>query len=153
MILLLFFGRYSHFKFRCLLKMPIFLKFSNWRIITAQTTYFKRIQNGQLYFHCGPFSVKTSYNDSTLFFGRYSHFKFRCFLKMPTYLKFQNWRIITAQTTYFKNIQKSQIYFHCGPFSVKTSYNDSTSFFWKIFSFQISLFSKCQSISNFQIDA
>ena len=122
--------------------MSIFLKFSNCRIIIAQTTYFENIQYCRIYFHCGLSLIKTSYNESASFVGRYFHFKFRFFLKMSIFLKFSNCRIIIAQTTYFENIQYCTIYFHYDLGLAKTSYNDSASFFWKIFPFQILIFFK-----------
>ena len=77
-----FFGRYFHFKFLFFYKMSILLKFSNCRIIIAQTTYFGNIQYRKIYLHYGLGLVKTSYNDySSSFFGRYSHLKFRFFKK------------------------------------------------------------------------
>ena len=142
MTLLPFFGRYFHFKFRFFLKMSIFLKFLNCRIIIAQTTYFENIQYCKIYFHCGLGLTKTSYNDSASFFGRHSHFKFWSFSKMSIFLKFSNCRLIIAQITYFENIQYCKKYFHCGLGLTITSYNDSASFFWKIFPFQISIFFK-----------
>ena len=83
-------------------------------------------------------------------FGRYFHFKFRFFFKMSVFLKFPTIHIIIAQTTYFENIQYCKIYFHYGLGLAKTSYNDSASFFWEIFPFQISIsFQKCSFLSNF----
>ena len=122
--------------------MSIFLKCSNCRIIIAQTTYFENIQYCKIYFHYGLGLAKTSYNDSASFFGRYSYFKFRFFSKMFIFLKFSNCRIVIAQTTYFENIQYCKIYFHYGVGLVKTSYNDSTYSFWKIFHFKFNFFSK-----------
>ena len=55
---------------------------------------------------------------------------------------FSNCCIFIAQFTYLKNIQYCKIYFHYGLSLTKTSYNDSASFFWKIFSFLISIFFK-----------
>ena len=65
---------------------------------------------------------------------------------MSIFLKFSNCCIIIAQTTYFENIQYCKIYFHYGLGLTKTSYNDSASFFWKIFPFQISIFFSKMSI-------
>ena len=67
-----------------------------------------------------------------------SNFDF--FSKKSIFLKFSNCCIIIAQTTYFENIQYCKIYFHYGVGLTKTSYYVSASFFWKIFSFQISIF-------------
>ena len=68
---------------------------------------------------------------------------------MSILLKFSNCRIIIAKTTYFVNIQYCKKYFHYGLGLTKTSYNDSASFFWKIFSFQISIFSKISIFLKF----
>ena len=121
--------------------MLIFLKFSNCRIIIAQTTYFKNIQYQNIYFHCRLIFTKTSYNDTASFLGRYFHFKFRSFQNVH-FLKFSNCRILIAQTTNFENIQYYKIYFHYGLVLTKTSHNNSASYFWKIFIFQISIFFK-----------
>ena len=129
-------------------KKSIFFKFSNCRIIIAQTTYFENIQYCKIYFHYGLGLTKTSYNDSASFFGRYSHFKFRFFWKMSIFFKFSNCRIIIAQTSYFENIQNCKIYFHYGLGLAKTSYKDCASFFWKIFSFKISVFIKIVHFSQ-----
>ena len=69
MILLHFLGRNSHFKFCIFKKVTIFLKFLNYRIITAKTTFFENTQYSQIYIHYGPVAGKSSYNDFTLFFG------------------------------------------------------------------------------------
>ena len=61
---------------------------------------------------------------------------------MSIFLKFSTCRMIIAQTTYFANIQYFKIYFYYGLSLAKTSYNDTASFYWKIFSFQISIFFK-----------
>ena len=130
--------------------MSIFLKFSICCIIIAKTTYFENIQYCKIYFHYGLSLIKTCYNDSASFFGRYFHFKFRFFSKMSIFLKFSNCRIIIAHTTYFENIQYCKISFHYGPGLAKTSYNDSASLFWKIFRFKISIFfKKIQFLSKF----
>ena len=111
--------------------MPIFLKVSNCRIIIAQTTYSENIQHGKMYFYHGLVLTKTNYNDSVSFFGRYFHFKFQFFSKMPIFLKVSNCRMIIAQITYFENIQYGKIYIqHCIDLT-KTSYNDSAFIFWK----------------------
>ena len=135
-----FFGSYSHFKFLFFSKMSIFLKFSNWRKILVQTTYFENILYCKIYFNYGLDLTKTSYNDSASFFGRYSHFKFLFFSKMSIFLKFSNCRRIIAQTTYFENIQYCKIYFHYGPGLAKTSYNDSAFFFGRYSHFKFRLF-------------
>ena len=129
MILLPFFGRYSHFKFQFFLKMSIFLKLSSCCIIIAETTYFKNIQYCKIYFHYDLGLAKTSYNDSASFFGRYSHFKFRFFSKISIFLKFLNCRIIITKTTYFENIQYCKIYYPYGLGLTQTSYNDFATFF------------------------
>ena len=124
--------------------MSIFLKFSNCRIIIAQTTYFENIQYCKIYFQYGLGLAKTSYNDSASFFWKIYPFQISIifFSKMSILLKFSNYCIIIAQTTYFENIQYCKIYFPYGLGLTKTSYNNSAPFFWKIFSFQISFFSQ-----------
>ena len=77
------------------------------------------------------------------------------FKKCPFFSKFSKCRKTIAQTTYFEEIQYCKIYFHYSLDLAKTSYNDSASFFWKIFPFQISIFFKNvlfrQSFSNCRI--
>ena len=142
MTLLLFFERYSHFKFIFFWKISIFLKFWNCCIIIAQTTYFENIKYCKIYIHYGLGLTKTCYNDPAAFFGRYSYFKLRFILKKVHFSQVFNCRIIKAQTTYFENIKYCKEKFHYGLSLAETSYNDSISFFWKIFSFQISIFFK-----------
>ena len=135
--------------------MSIFLKFSNCSKIMVQTTYFEKIQYCKIYFHYSLGLTKTSYNDSACFFLEdilISNFEF--FSKMFILLKFLNCRIIIAQTTYFENFQYCKINFHYGLGLTKTSYNDSASFFWKIFLISnFEFFQKCPFFSSFQIAA
>ena len=133
MILLPFFVRYSHFKFRFFSKMTIFLKVSNCLIIIAQTTCFENIKYCKIYFHYGLVLTKTNYNYSASFLWKIFHFQFRFFQKMSIFLIFSNCRIIIAQTTYFENIKYCKINFHYGLVLNKTNYNDFSSFLWKIF--------------------
>ena len=129
--------------------MSIFLKFSNCRIIIAQTTYFENIQYCKKYFHYGLGLTKTSYNDSVSFFGRYFHFKFQFFSKMSIFLKFSNCFIIIAQTTYFENNQYCKMYFHYGVGLTKTCYNESASFVGRYFHFKFRFFLKMSIFLKF----
>ena len=122
--------------------MSFFLKYSNNRIIIAQTTFFENIQYCKIYFHYGLGLTKTSYNDSASLFWKKFLYQNLIFFKMSIYLKFSNCRIIIAQTTYFVKIKYCKIYFYYGLGLTKISFNDSASFFWKIFPFQISIFFK-----------
>ena len=134
--------------------MSIFLKFLNFRIIIAQTTYFENIQYCKIYFDYVQCLTKTSYNDSVSFFWNIFPFQNSIFFKISIFLKFSNCRIIIAQTTSFENIQDCKIYFPYGLGLTKTSYNDSAPSFWKIFPFQILIFSKMSiflKFSNFRI--
>jgi len=65
--------------------------------------------------------IKTSYNNSTSFFWKIFPFQISIVSKMPFFLKVSNCRIITAQTTFFENIQYGKIYFHNGLVLTKTS--------------------------------
>ena len=136
--------------------MSIFLKVSNCRIIIAQTTYFENIQYCKIYFHyILGFYVWLKLVTMTLLpsFGRDFHFKFE-FFKKCLFFSIFILPHIKAQTTYFENIKYCKIYFQYGLGLVKTKYNDSVSFFWKIFLFQISFFFKNVHFSwNFQIAA
>ena len=87
--------------------MPIFLQFSNCRIIKAQTTYFEKIHYCKIYFHYGLVLTKTRYNDALSFFLNIFPLQISTFKKKTIFLKLQiaNCRIIKAQNTYFANIQ------------------------------------------------
>ena len=61
---------------------------------------------------------------------------------MTVFLKFSNCCIITNQITYFVTIQYDKIYFSCSLVQGETSYNKFPSFFRKIFSFKMLLFSE-----------
>ena len=117
-------------------KCPFSSKFSNCYIIIAQTTHFKNIQICNIYFHYGLCLAKLVKMSLLPFFERYISILNLIFFQICQFLsKFSNCRIILAQTTYIENIQYCKIYFHYGPNLNKTSYNDSASFFWKIFPF------------------
>ena len=125
--------------------MYIFLKFSNCRIIITQTTYFENIQYCKIYFYYCLGLTKTKYNDSASYFWKIFPFQISIFLKFVDFFQNSNCRIIIAQTIYFVNIQYCEIYFHYGLGLTKTSYNDSASFFWKIFPISnLDFFQKCQ---------
>ena len=70
--------------------MPIFLKFSNCRIITAQITNYENIQYIQIYFHYDFVSDKIRYNDSTSLIKKIFPFQILIFFKNAYfYLNFQ----------------------------------------------------------------
>ena len=86
-----FFWKILPFQILTFFKKSIFLKFSNCRIIIAQTTYFENIQYCKIYFQYIIGLAKTNYNDSAFFFKRYSHFKVCLFFKKVTF--FSNFQI------------------------------------------------------------
>ena len=108
--------------------MPIFIKYSNCRIIIAQTTYFENIQYCKIYFHYGLGLAKTNYNDFVSFFWKIFSFQISIFYKNTHFSQILNCCIIIAQTTYFENIQYGKKYFHYGLILIKTSYIDFVSF-------------------------
>ena len=63
-----FFWKISTFQVLNFFKMFIFFKFSNYRIILAQTIYFENIQYCEINIQNGIGLAKTSYNDSASFF-------------------------------------------------------------------------------------
>ena len=124
------------------LKDVNFFKFSNCRMIIAQTTYFENIQYCKIYFYYVVSLAKTSYTDSASFFCKIFPYQLSIFFKNVYFSQILELPHNIAQTTYFENIQYCRIYFHYGLSLTKTGYNDSASFFWKIFPFQISIFFK-----------
>ena len=120
--------------------MPIFMKFSNCRIVIVQTTNFETIQYDKIHIPRSLVCVKTSYNEFCLVFLENISILNFVFLKMTIFLKLSNCHIITHQITYFKNIKYDKIYFPCRLICGKTSYKEFASFFWEIFPFQISIF-------------
>ena len=115
--------------------MSIFLKFSNYCIIIDQTVYFENIQYCKI-----NFLVKLV-TTILLHLLKGNPISFSFFFKNVYFS--QIFKLLhNSQTTYFENIQYCKIYFHYGVILAKTSYNDSTFFFWKIFSFQNSIFFK-----------
>ena len=63
----LFFWKIFLFQISFFSEMPIFVKFSNCRIVTAQTTNFETIQYDKTYFSCSLVCCKTSYNKFAFF--------------------------------------------------------------------------------------
>ena len=90
--------------------MSILLKFSNCRIIIAQTTYFENIQYCKIYFHYGLGLTKTNYNYSASFFWKIFQIQISIF-KNVHFSQVFKLPLIIAQTTYFENIQYCKIYF------------------------------------------
>ena len=123
--------------------MSIFLKFSNCRIIIAQTTYFENIKYCKIYHHCGLILKKNSYNDSAFFFWKIFKFPISIFWIMPIFLKVSNCLTIIARITYFENLQYCKIYFHYGLVLTITSYNDSALFLEDILFSNFNFFIKC----------
>ena len=88
MSLLYFFGRNFYFIFLFFSKLPIFLKFSNCRIITDQTTNFENIQYDKSYFYYNLFATKLVTINLLPLQDRYSHFNF-FFQKCQYFSNFQ----------------------------------------------------------------
>ena len=108
--------------------MSIFFKISNCCIIIVQTTNFEKIQYCKIYFYYGIVLAKTSNNESASFFWKIFSFQILIF-KNNHFLKFSNYRIIIAQTSYFEKIQYCKIYFYYDIVLDKTSNNDLLPFF------------------------
>ena len=140
MTLLSLFGRYSYFKFRFFSKMSIFLKCFKLPHNYSSNYLFLNIQYCKIYFHYGLGLAKSNYNDPASFFWKKFPFLISFFFKNVHFSQIFKFPHNTARTTYFENIQYCRIYFHYGVGLTKTSYNDSASFSWKIFLFQISIF-------------
>ena len=132
--------------------MSIFLKFSNCCLIIARNIYIKNIQYCKNYFHYGLSVIKTNYLlvliSEDIPISNFNFFKKIHFSQVFKLLHNYSPNYLFWKHSYCK------IYFHYGLGLTKTSYNDSASFFWKIFPFQTSVFSqKCPLFSIFQIAA
>ena len=133
--------------------MPIFFKLSNCRIIKAETTYFVNIQYGKIYFHHDVVLTKTCYYDSASSFWKILTFQISTVLKKAHFSQnFKLPHIYSPDYLFCKHLILQNILSQWSSL-IKTSYNNSKSFFWKIFPFQISINQKCPFFLKFQIAA